>query len=109
MTAHVADLADAPVPKHIPLQTIGTVASTKVVRVIRALGGRSEPLVPVQTGGWSGSSLIVAVARELAVAPADRRLKVADGAVADQFLDPCVVDHARAFGCRPGWRVFPFC
>ena len=87
MAAHVADLADAEVPEHVPREAVHAGSAGEVARVVRMIGRWAEPQVEVEAGGRLALGGQVAGTANLAVAPGVGRRKVADRAVANQFAD----------------------
>ena len=91
VAAHVANLADAPVPEHVPLQAVRSRATGEVFRVVGALGRGAKPQVPVQACGRIARCGEMPVATQLAVAPCGGRFEFADRTVDNHFLHPRIV------------------
>ncbi len=98
MRAHVAHLAGAEVPKHIPLQAIRARSAGEIPGVVRVVGRGPDPLVVVQ--GLRRRSLggQVTRARQLAVAPREDALEVSHGTVTDHLLHAAEVRDRMALG-----------
>ena len=87
MAAHVADLACAKIPEHVPLEAVGTGATGEVGGAIRMVGRGAEPEVVVKAAGRCAVADGIAVSADLAVAPGVGGFEFADGTVANEFFD----------------------
>src|ERR1035437_10388299 len=87
MAAHVADLAAAEVPIHVPLQAIHAGAAGEVFGIPRMRRRRAEPEVPVEVVGRVARGGQVAWLAKLPVAPGADFLQLADRAVLNEFAD----------------------
>ncbi len=87
MAAHVADLADAEVPEHVPRQAVRPRPAGKIAGVVRMVRRRAKPEIEVKSRGRLPLGGQVPGAANLPVAPGIRGRQAANRAVADQFAN----------------------
>ena len=92
--AHVAHLADAEIAVHVPEQAVQAAGSAEILRAVRMVRRRPDPLLVVQRRRRLAFAGGIAGTRQLAAVPAMDGLQFADGAIQDQL--------AQAFEIRIG-------